>query len=62
MLGKLVHIGFDAILISALLAGVKRSTGLTCVSPLPLAFAKRDARIELKPTCLVLCLVLHVRM
>jgi hypothetical protein len=62
MLGKLVHIGFDAILISALLAGVKRSTGLTCVSPFPLAFAKRDARIELKPICLVLCLVLHVRM
>jgi len=29
MLGRLVHIGFDAILISALLAGVKRSTGLT---------------------------------
>ncbi|KAI0346999.1 DUF1748-domain-containing protein [Trametopsis cervina] len=29
MLGKLVHIGFDAILISAFLAGVKRNTGLT---------------------------------
>jgi len=29
MLGKLVHIGFDALLISAFLAGVKRSTGLT---------------------------------
>lgn len=32
MLSKLVHIGFDAILISAFLAGVKRNTGLTYVS------------------------------
>jgi len=29
MLGTLVHIGVDAVLISAFLAGVKRSTGLT---------------------------------
>ncbi|KAK0467978.1 DUF1748-domain-containing protein [Desarmillaria tabescens] len=29
MLGKLVHIGIDAIIISAFLAGVKRTTGLT---------------------------------
>ncbi|KAI0069166.1 DUF1748-domain-containing protein [Artomyces pyxidatus] len=29
MLGKLAHIGFDAILITAFLAGIKRSTGLT---------------------------------
>ncbi|RPB09728.1 DUF1748-domain-containing protein, partial [Morchella conica CCBAS932] len=28
-LGKLAHYGFDAILFSAFLAGVKRSTGLT---------------------------------
>ncbi|KAL7275563.1 hypothetical protein RUND412_001489 [Rhizina undulata] len=28
-LGRLAHYGFDAILISAFLAGVKRSTGLT---------------------------------
>jgi hypothetical protein len=36
MLGKLVHIGFDVILISTVLAGIKRSTGLTCVSlPFP---------------------------
>ena len=35
MLGRLVHLGFDAILISAVLAGVKRSTGLTCVLSLP---------------------------
>jgi hypothetical protein len=37
MFGKLVHLGFDAILISAVLAGVKRSTGLRCVLPLTLA-------------------------
>jgi len=29
MLGKIVHIGLDALLISAFLAGIKRSTGLT---------------------------------
>jgi len=29
MLGKLVHLGLDAVLISAFLAGIKRSTGLT---------------------------------
>ncbi|EPQ59505.1 DUF1748-domain-containing protein [Gloeophyllum trabeum ATCC 11539] len=29
MFGKLVHLGFDALLISAFLAGVKRNTGLT---------------------------------
>lgn len=32
MLGRLVHIGFDAVLISALLAGIRRSTGLTYVN------------------------------
>lgn len=31
MLGKLVHLGIDAMLLSAFLAGIKRSTGLTCV-------------------------------
>lgn len=31
MLGKLVHLGFDALLISAFLAGIKRSTSLTYV-------------------------------
>ena len=31
MLGKLVHLGIDAMLLTAFLAGVKRSTGLTCV-------------------------------
>ncbi|RPA75647.1 DUF1748-domain-containing protein [Ascobolus immersus RN42] len=29
MFGKVVHYSFDAILISAFLAGIKRSTGLT---------------------------------
>lgn len=29
MFGKLIHFGFDALLISALLAGIKRTTGLT---------------------------------
>lgn len=29
MLGKLVHLGIDALLLSALLAGIRRSTGLT---------------------------------
>jgi hypothetical protein len=33
MIGKLLHLGFDALLISAFLAGVKRTTGLTCVCP-----------------------------
>ena len=33
MLGKLMHLGFDVLLISAFLAGVKRTTGLTCVCP-----------------------------
>ncbi|KAG9042046.1 hypothetical protein FS837_011390 [Tulasnella sp. UAMH 9824] len=29
MFGRLIHYGFDAFLLSAFLAGVKRSTGLT---------------------------------
>jgi len=29
MLGRLIHYGFDAILISAVLAGIKRQSGLT---------------------------------
>ncbi|KAF9919943.1 hypothetical protein FBU30_010351 [Linnemannia zychae] len=32
MLGKLIHYAADAILISAVLAGIKRSTGLTVAS------------------------------
>jgi len=28
-LGRLIHYGFDAILLSAFLAGIRRSTGLT---------------------------------
>jgi hypothetical protein len=31
-LGRLTHFAFDAVLFSAFLAGVKRSTGLTYVS------------------------------
>lgn len=34
MFGKLFHLGLDALLISAFLAGVKRSTGLTFVKVL----------------------------
>lgn len=33
-LGRLTHYAFDAVLLSAFLAGVKRSTGLTYSSPL----------------------------
>ncbi|KZT41128.1 DUF1748-domain-containing protein, partial [Sistotremastrum suecicum HHB10207 ss-3] len=29
MFGKIVHLGFDALLVTAFLAGIKRSTGLT---------------------------------
>lgn len=29
MFGRLIHLGFDALLITALLAGIKRTTGLT---------------------------------
>jgi len=29
MLGRIIHLGIDALLISAFLAGIKRSTGLT---------------------------------
>ncbi|KAL0949826.1 hypothetical protein HGRIS_009862 [Hohenbuehelia grisea] len=29
MLGKLIHLGIDAVIISAFLAGVRRTTGLT---------------------------------
>ncbi|CEJ55754.1 Putative Duf1748 domain containing protein [Penicillium brasilianum] len=32
MIGRLTHYAFDAVLISAFLAGVKRSTGLTLKS------------------------------
>ncbi|KAG0234046.1 hypothetical protein BGW42_006912 [Actinomortierella wolfii] len=32
MLGKVVHYAADAILVSAVLAGIKRSTGLTVAS------------------------------
>ncbi|KAH9983493.1 DUF1748-domain-containing protein [Russula compacta] len=41
MLGKLVHIGIDAVLISAFLAGIKRTTGLT---PLLAQVPNKDLR------------------
>ena len=31
MLGKLVHYGVDAVLLSTVLAGIRRSSGFTCV-------------------------------
>ena len=49
MLGKLVHLTADALIISAFLAGIKRSTGLTSVPSSPLAVA-------LVLTLTVLCL------
>jgi hypothetical protein len=37
-LGRLTHFAFDAVLVSAFLAGVKRSTGLTYVFFFPSTF------------------------
>jgi hypothetical protein len=34
-LGRLAHYAFDAVLISTVLAGVRRSSGFSCVSRLP---------------------------
>lgn len=45
MLGKLVHLGFDALLISAFLAGIKRTTSLTCV-PLEPSRPNRERQIR----------------
>ena len=36
MLGKLVHYGVDAVLLSTVLAGIRRSSGFTCVVSLGL--------------------------
>lgn len=33
MLGRLVHYSVDAVLLSTVLAGVRRSSGFTCVLP-----------------------------
>ncbi|BFZ56939.1 hypothetical protein PYCC9005_003989 [Savitreella phatthalungensis] len=41
MLGRLFHWSFDAVLISAVLAGIKRSTGLT---PKTNAIENKDVR------------------
>ncbi|KAF9246890.1 DUF1748-domain-containing protein [Melanogaster broomeanus] len=44
MFGKLFHLGFDALLISAFLAGVRRSTGLTpALSQVPNKDIRREA-------------------
>ncbi|CAF9929946.1 hypothetical protein IMSHALPRED_008045 [Imshaugia aleurites] len=40
--GRVVHYAFDAVLVSAFLAGVKRSTGLTYAQPQPKSFAKTE--------------------
>jgi hypothetical protein len=39
-LGRLTHFAFDAVLVSAFLAGVKRSTGLTYVSRMQLTMLR----------------------
>ncbi|KAI9453201.1 DUF1748-domain-containing protein [Lactarius psammicola] len=58
MFGKLMHLGFDALLISAFLAGVKRTTGLTCVClPPSLAPEQREMAIPLLTRSLLLVLV-----
>lgn len=46
VLGRLTHYAFDAVLISAFLAGIKRSTGLTYAQPQPKSFSKTDPRFE----------------
>ncbi|KAI9706506.1 MAG: hypothetical protein M1836_003512 [Candelina mexicana] len=46
VLGRLTHYAFDAVLISAFLAGVKRSTGLTYFLP-PLPFPLPPPSIKL---------------
>ena len=46
-LGRLTHYAFDAVLLSAFLAGVKRSTGLTYVPPSTRTFsAGSDPNIQ----------------
>ena len=64
MLGKLVHLGFDAVLIAAFLAGIKRSTGLTyapvCYTHVEILKSSRRPKLSQVPnkdvrrTCLVL--------
>ncbi|CAK1355603.1 unnamed protein product [Cercospora beticola] len=43
VLGRLTHYAFDAVLVSAFLAGVKRSTGLTYVSNPPSSSSPPEA-------------------
>jgi hypothetical protein len=42
-LGRLTHFAFDAVLVSAFLAGVKRSTGLTYVSCASFLFSSDES-------------------
>ena len=48
-LGRLTHYAFDALLVSAFLAGVKRSTGLTYVQPFPSHFLMSTLLLLLSP-------------
>jgi hypothetical protein len=48
VLGRLAHYAIDAILLSTVVAGVKRSTGFTCVlSPLRYVVRSRDTAFSL---------------
>ncbi|PCH41589.1 DUF1748-domain-containing protein [Wolfiporia cocos MD-104 SS10] len=42
MFGTLAHLGFDALLITAFLAGIRRTTGLTYVSESPKSECNRN--------------------
>ncbi|KAI9430917.1 hypothetical protein H4582DRAFT_2013278 [Lactarius indigo] len=56
MFGKLMHLGFDALLISAFLAGVKRTTGLTpALSQVP----NKDVRQLLRSYLELGTLIIH---
>ena len=46
-LGRLTHFAFDAVLVSAFLAGVKRSTGLTYVQYPPICAIQTAMRFVL---------------
>ena len=46
-LGRLTHFAFDAVLVSAFLAGVKRSTGLTYVQHPPICAIQTAMRFVL---------------
>ncbi|KAL2058229.1 hypothetical protein ABVK25_001847 [Lepraria finkii] len=46
VLGRLTHYAFDAVLLSAFLAGVRRSTGLTYAHPQPQRYANPDPSVK----------------